>query len=74
MNRVRPVIAGAVMATNNAPSFSEIKTQLDTVMARSPHLRADLGLISREEAFRLDPIAPIRIVDYIDLLPVRIKT
>lgn len=59
----------AVVETNTTYSVREIKAQLDEAMAHSPHLRADFGLISREEAYRLDPVDPIRIVDYIHTLP-----
>lgn len=49
-------------------SVAAIHAQLTEALERSPHLRADLGYITREEAYRLDPVGPVRIVDYIDLI------
>ena len=49
-------------------TVSEIKNMLEKAAEHSPHLQADFGMISREEAYRLDPAGPLRIVDYLDLL------
>jgi hypothetical protein len=58
----------SALDTSRRYTIQEIKTMLEKAAEKSPHLKADFGLISREEAYLLDPADPLRIVDYLDIL------